>query len=218
MKILVFSDTHLSRRFENKKFEFLKKLILDADRVIINGDFWDGYTIGFDQFMKSKWNRLFPYLKSKKTVYINGNHDRRTFTDKRVYRFCDKYLSQHQTTINGFKFVFEHGHRLASARDENIQSRWLLMGATHFTGFIENVSIRLFGKNILGPIGKAHNSNIKRKALAEFNSVYFVCGHTHVKEYDKTNRFINHGIIRHGLGQYLTINDGKILINEEWYE
>ncbi len=219
MKILVFSDTHLSRRFEKKKFEFLKKIILASDQVIVNGDFWDGYTVDFDQFMKSKWNGLFPYLKSKKTVYINGNHDQKKFTDNRIFQFCDRCVSQYELKINDLNFVFEHGHRLASARDENIKQRFILTLATHVVGLIENISLRSFKKNVLAPIIKATNDKIKNKALAEFGpSVYFICGHTHIQKYDKGDHFINSGIVRHGLGQYLLIDDGKIIINEEWYE
>ena len=39
MKILVISDLHLTTRFDQKKCEFLEKLISRADKVIINGDF-----------------------------------------------------------------------------------------------------------------------------------------------------------------------------------
>ena len=63
MKILVFSDTHLSSTFEEKKFNLLKEIISRADRVIINGDFWEGYLISFKEFLDSRWKELFPLLK-----------------------------------------------------------------------------------------------------------------------------------------------------------
>ncbi len=53
MKTLIFSDTHLTNKPDPKRMAFLKKIINEADRVIINGDFWDGVFISFDQFLSS---------------------------------------------------------------------------------------------------------------------------------------------------------------------
>jgi len=44
MKIAIFSDTHLRLPFEERKFKFLERVIKNVERIIINGDFWDGYT------------------------------------------------------------------------------------------------------------------------------------------------------------------------------
>ncbi len=41
MRILVISDTHLTHKFDQRKFEYLLSIISQADKVIINGDFWD---------------------------------------------------------------------------------------------------------------------------------------------------------------------------------
>src|SRR3990167_5228492 len=87
MKVLVFSDSHLDHNFEPKKLSYLKKLVRSVDQVIINGDFWEGYSITFDQFLSSKWNELFPLLKAKKAVYIFGNHDKKVLADKRMRLF-----------------------------------------------------------------------------------------------------------------------------------
>ena len=38
-KVVVFSDTHLTCKFNKKLFEEMASLILYADIVIINGDF-----------------------------------------------------------------------------------------------------------------------------------------------------------------------------------
>ena len=63
MKILVFSDTHLTDVFDAARFEAMAKMIDEVDQVIINGDFWDGYIIKFSEFIESGWNQLFPLLK-----------------------------------------------------------------------------------------------------------------------------------------------------------
>lgn len=57
MKILVFSDIHLST-FDLKKYRFLKQIIHNSDRVIINGDFIDDWLISGEEFLKSKWRSL----------------------------------------------------------------------------------------------------------------------------------------------------------------
>ncbi|MBI3955332.1 metallophosphoesterase, partial [Candidatus Gottesmanbacteria bacterium] len=76
MHTIIISDLHLTRRFEKRKFNFLKKIIERSDQVVINGDLWDYYFSSFSQFVRSPWRQLFPLLKEKKTVYLYGNHDR----------------------------------------------------------------------------------------------------------------------------------------------
>jgi predicted MPP superfamily phosphohydrolase len=117
MKILVFSDTHLTHVFEEKKYVFLKKVIESADQVIINGDFWDGYLTSFDAFISSRWNNLFPLLKQKKAVYIFGNHDKACFSDKRTSFFSDIQTKKY-SFVDGMTFYFEHGNTLLPSIDE----------------------------------------------------------------------------------------------------
>jgi len=87
-KILLFSDSHLHPPiFKKAYFDRLVNLIEQADQVIINGDFWEGYFYSFDQFVNSKWNQLFPLLKQKHTIYLPGNHDLMSKLDKRTNLF-----------------------------------------------------------------------------------------------------------------------------------
>ncbi len=76
MKTIIFSDAHLTNRFDEPTYRFLENMILSADKIIINGDFWDGEVVSFNQFINSKWQKLFPLLLERKAVYIYGNHDR----------------------------------------------------------------------------------------------------------------------------------------------
>jgi predicted MPP superfamily phosphohydrolase len=87
MQTLIFSDTHLTKGFNRKKYEFLREIIEPVDRVIINGDFWDGYLTSFDKFVNSEWQKLFPLLKEKQTIYLYGNHDKTKWCDSRVNLF-----------------------------------------------------------------------------------------------------------------------------------
>jgi len=100
MTILVFSDTHLTHRFNKKKFLFLSRIIKKADKVIINGDFWDGHISSFHRFINSKWSMLFKLLKQKKTVYIYGNHDRKEYCDSRVSSFSTIQTTHYKINFN----------------------------------------------------------------------------------------------------------------------
>ena len=117
MNILVFSDTHLYLPFDQKKFNFLKKIISESDQVIINGDFFDDYMISFEDFINSPWNQLFPLLKNKHAVYIFGNHDQQKFSDKRLNSFSDVQTSiYHLSTIN-YQLIFTHGQQFRKTPD-----------------------------------------------------------------------------------------------------
>ena len=70
MSTLVFSDTHFGKKFHQRQFEALKKLISESNKIIINGDFWEGLAISFDDFLKSDWSKLFPLLKQRETIYV----------------------------------------------------------------------------------------------------------------------------------------------------
>lgn len=113
MKTLVISDTHLDLPFDEKKYALLERIISDADRVIINGDFWEGFPLTFDKFYSSSWNKLFPLLKSKKTIYIFRNHDAREYTDTSKLRtFSEIQTDRYTFKENGDTYVFEHRHTI----------------------------------------------------------------------------------------------------------
>jgi len=70
MILSVISDTHLTNKFNENKFNKLRSIIESSDKIVLNGDFWDGYATDFEDFYNSKWSALFPLLKSKKTIYL----------------------------------------------------------------------------------------------------------------------------------------------------
>ena len=105
MKTLVLSDTHLTDRFDERKFNFLRAIILPSDQVIINGDFWDSWFTDFDGFVSSKWSGLFLLLLKKNTIYLNGFSKSYAMTGWRVGYACgpkeviDGMTKIHQYTI-----------------------------------------------------------------------------------------------------------------------
>ncbi|OGK23395.1 hypothetical protein A3A46_03035 [Candidatus Roizmanbacteria bacterium RIFCSPLOWO2_01_FULL_37_13] len=212
MKILVFSDSHLTDKFEEKKFYFLKKIIRQSDFVIINGDFWDGYLTTFNRFISSNWSKLFPLLKSKKTIYIYGNHDRESYIDRNVSQFSDLQTHAYRLQLNGTSFIFEHGHRLYPAIDEKLPRSLNKILTIAVGSILENVSL-------LQLMLKRVNRIIKKKVKKELGiKEMFVCGHSHYAEFDLKNRFINTGFIENGLAQYLIIDKNKLFPKEEWYD
>lgn len=218
MKITVFSDSHLIHKFEEKKYRYLSSIIKDSEQIILNGDFWDGYLTTFDKFINSPWSNLFPLLKSKKAIYIYGNHDKPSLSDERVNLFSIKQTVRYELPINNKLYIFEHGNRLAPMTDETIGIKGngrVLHFITSRTGYFVT---RKFDRKLLKIMLSHFNKKIKRKIKKELNSdEFFICGHTHLGEVDLVNRFANSGMNEYGLGQYLRINENSIRIKEEWY-
>ena len=221
MRTIVFSDSHLDESFNQQKFDFLKKIISSSDQVIINGDFWDGYSTTFNKFIESPWKKLFPLLKKKNTVYVYGNHDNKKFADKYVNLFSDKQTKQYIFKSKGKTFIVEHGDRLFPHFDVLFRRSFkrnptpiLNQMFEHVEGFL----LRRFGKKALWLFYSKLNKTIKAKIKKEFTKgEYFICGHTHLADKDENRRFANCGLVEHGLGQYIVIEDGNIYLKEEWY-
>ncbi len=223
MKILVFSDTHLTHRFERKKYSKLKEIIFAADQVIINGDFWDGAATSFERFINSDWIQLFPMLKQKNTIYIYGNHDKQRYTDERVALFSAQQTHRYTLELHGKTFIIEHGHQTQPAIYEKFdflpRFRLFVVFMNNFFSLFERLVVKFFGNKTLqqylyGNLNKETKQNIKNNA---YNGSIYICGHTHSPEIDLKNHFINTGFIRHGIAQYLVIDNGKPELKEEKY-
>ncbi len=222
MKILIFSDTHLNGKFEEKKARFLKRIITGADRVIINGDFWDGWRINFSQFLDSPWKELFPLLRKKHTVYIYGNHDTEGMSDTRASIFSSMKANSWEMSIDGKTFSFEHGHRLSGTADKNFRLAKYQNAARYLLekwDSLEERLVRNYGKGYLKYFWGVINPKMKWEMRKRYpDSNYLFCGHSHLAEADNKSGFYNTGLIRYGLGQYIVVEDSKISPKEEWYE
>ena len=215
MNILVISDTHLSLPFEEKKFRFLSALINKYDQIIINGDFWEGFLISYNKFITSPWRTLFPSLKQKNSIYIFGNHDTEKLGNGSFDSFSVKQTDRYEAKVNGHTFVFEHGHRLLplDSDDESKKIRY-----TKYMDKVEKYMIKGFGTKYQKLL-KPYNKKIKKLLAKELKeNEYYVCGHTHCAEVDHKNRFINTGVIKHGLGQYLVIRNNRAYLKQEKYK
>jgi len=218
MKTLIFSDSHLTMRFEEKKFNYLHRIISSVDRVIINGDFWEGFWITFDQFFNSEWSKLFPLLKQKNTIYIFGNHDNKNLNNiEKIQCFSDIQTAMYSFTENGETFIIEHGDRLFPTETDciNIHSP-IFRTKIQLINFTEKLLSKMCGsmyQNLLHQYNKKIKQNIKNQNT----NVTRIFGHTHCPEVDAKHHFINTGIIKHGLAQYALIENGNITIVKERY-
>lgn len=221
MQTLIFSDTHLDKHFERSKYTRLRELISQSDQVIINGDFWEGYGMSFDEFLSTQWASLFPLLKQKNTVYIYGNHDKKQFSDDRVYWFCNTVALQYEMTVNGTTYIFEHGDRFASKIDGKLGIERAKKISFLLSEWLQKKFVQILGINGLRILFGQLNPHIKRKINIEFqnkgNFVY-VCGHTDCAEIDLPNHFANGGICKFGYLQYLTLDEnGQLHAYNETY-
>jgi Icc-related predicted phosphoesterase len=63
-----------------------------------------------------------------------------------------------------------------------------------------------------------YNRVVKKKLAHELKQdEYYVCGHIHCAEVDPISRFINTGMIKHGLGQYAIIKNDVFYYKQEKY-
>lgn len=215
MRTIIISDLHLTRRFEKRKFNFLKKIIEQSDQVIINGDLWDYYFLNFSQFVQSRWNQLFPLLKEKRTIYLYGNHDRKKWCDSRVNEFSVKQGDRFNIKVNNTYLRIEHGNRIAKAPDDKYP--WV----TDFRSTTA-IFIVILGKFLRSKLGKKILKNLNKQMLIWWKennkpNDWLICGHSHYKEYNSTQRFINTGYIGYGIGQYLMIDDEDFQLIEDRY-
>lgn len=216
MKLLVFSDTHLTTSFDLAKFNALKEHISLADQVIINGDYWDGYVVDFERFVSSPWQQLFPILKEKQAIYIHGNHDRPEFADERVNLFSVDQKFEHRLKIGEIEYVFTHGHLLSAALDGGLHlsdkqvRSWLYRWSSMAFSWLEGLTIKLFGRAVLH-FGGYHHRKMKRWVHSNLSEQqYLVCGHSHTAEIYHQHRLLNPGTFNHGLVSCLWIDESGV--------
>ena len=216
MKTLIVSDVHLTRIFNKRKYAYLVRLFSSVDRIILNGDFWDGYRTTFDRFVKSKWSALFPLLKEKQTIYLYGNHDAKKFCDKRVALFSvtqgDSFLLHTESDT----LHVEHGHRVAPTFDMVIPiPYWIIVTINFFSQVGEYLFTHLFNLHFL--FLKRVNRKIKRKLEKQGHGYWYLCGHTHYAEIDKDHKFANSGYIQYRRASYLIADSAGLTLHKERY-
>lgn len=218
MNITIISDTHLSHHFDVRKYRYLVSVLSSADRVIINGDFWDGYLTTFDQFVSSPWKKLFPLLKKKRTLYLFGNHDKREYSDKRISLFCTQAHKEMKLDFGRYQLHIEHGDRLVPLIDSYIP--WVQRHAllTQLAQGYEGLGLSVLGTRFLLLAYANHNNRMKAYAKSSLPSnAILMCGHSHLPELSLSKRFANSGLINHGYASYLRIDKDELSLVREQY-
>ncbi len=216
MKTLIISDIHLSHRFDEKKFLYLENLFSTVDQIILNGDFWDAYQTTFDIFISSPWKNLFPLLKRKKTIYLYGNHDPKQLSDERISLFSAVQKEYHLLTVNKEIHHIEHGHLLYKTIDNYYPlSRKTLYYLNSISQRMEHLFLSVGNPHRF--ITKAGNKKIKEQLREKRFPYWYVCGHTHYAEMDRTNKFANSGFILFGQASYLIVDSSGLSLQNTRY-
>lgn len=220
MKIVIFSDTHLTEHFDVKLFDYIAKLVKTADQVIINGDFWDSYLTSFDRFVNSSWSQLFPLLKPK-TIYLYGNHDLVGSMDGRVKFFSQKQAERIELLVGRHKLMVEHGHKIAREFDDS---------HPHITRFISKhlpkayptLDSWYYRQDLLGKIWRGYTTMRTRplqNQLRQFayqnhkKNLIRVFGHSSLPAHNELERgFVCLGDCRFGKFRYLLVENGEIVL------
>lgn len=222
MSTLVISDTHFTKKFDPKRFSKLSDLINKADKVIINGDFWEGMSISFDEFMSSKWNQLFPLLKAKKATYVYGNHDDKRLSDERICEFCDEAVEELTLETPTRTYFFTHGQQFLYPHMKDQDSpvkrarKFLTKIDIFIAGIIQRLVFGIFGPNAFP---KKFNNMTKevRESVASLEYL-LVCGHSHTPQYKPELNFMDIGFFNYGWANYLVIDkEGNFEFKSERY-
>lgn len=210
MKVIVISDTHLGRRFSQKRFTGLANAFADSDRVVLNGDFWESTEWSFSDFVNSRWSGLFPILKQKSAIYIYGNHDPENACDDRVNLFSIVQADRYELKIGTSRYHFEHGHMLVPLIEDKFPAIFKDNKVALNVGkAFEQVGYMTLRKSYSN-LFKSQNNMMKRwGALALPEDTYLVAGHTHLAEVDHKAKYLNSGFNR-VRNQYLCIDENGV--------
>ena len=209
----------------------MKKIIREADRVIIAGDFWDGWFLTFGEFIESEWSKLFPLLKEKHTIYIYGNHDIESACDERVSLFCDKAEHCYDFELGKNSYHVTHGNRICGdiARRNPLlhlyyrilhdkKHKRLNKGFKLFIHFLERVGYLSMGRNVgLNSINKVSNRNMKEYATNHLKGTYLIAGDSHRPEEDIASHYLNSGFINYGHASYVLVDEAGPHLFEQDY-
>jgi predicted phosphodiesterase len=213
--LLVFSDTHLTPRPDQRKLDFLLRIIGEADQVVINGDFWDLCLTDFSSFIRAPfWQPLFRLLKEKEATYLYGNHDPETAQGKE-HPFSSSQPISLELSQAGQAFHLEHGNHMAPELDELYPwlPGWMRALGTHADNFLTQTLGELY-------LRRSADLNEQMKAWQQNHlppDTFLICGHSHYAELSMEPRFANSGSIRGGRASYLVIQNGKPELKRERY-
>ena len=217
--IIIVSDLHLTKDFDQEKYNYLEKLFKKADQLIIAGDFWSYYSCTLDQFLKSKWNGFFSLMLEKNCIHIYGNHDRKEWSHSGEKIYCSKACDYYDIEQEGIKIRIEHGHKIFGDSITNPTflkvHRWLQVDRINYA--IQDLLIKILGVEKYSSIGIKINEIYKEEAKRRnMEGTYLLTAHSHKAEISTKEHYLNPGFIRAGYASYILVNDKISLIKERY--
>lgn len=216
MKTVIISDTHLSNRVYRKKYYYLKSVIEQADRVVVAGDFWDGFLTSFDKFLDSKWRLLFPLLLERQAIYLYGNHDRAEWCDERVRLFSVEQGITTTLELGDQTYFVAHGHTIFTSFEDKYpivnRSIPLRIGSS-----IDIIHKLVWGKRFLNSDSSINQPMRDWVAKSLPQPQILICGHSHYPELNAEDRYINTGFNGLGYGNYVIIDESGPRIVKDRY-
>lgn len=222
MRTLIISDLHLGSRFQPERLAFLKELFSKADRIILNGDFWDLYTDKFEAFVNSPWRELFPILKEKQAIYIEGNHDHKAHSGKEVSLWAAEHVEECILKAGKYTLHVEHGHRkLEKNPDKPSTKKSTVFRTLKYHIWFRDPVERWLVNHDNQILHRWHMGKNQRKLMQYAKTLpenhILVTGHTHLPLFEPENQFINTGYINHTVAYYLWVEDGVLTYVKERY-
>ncbi len=227
MRTLIFSDTHFTPHFEPARFAALEKLINSVDRVIINGDLWDGYYCTFSEFIDSRWSALFPLLLQKQAIYLYGNHDTQEFCDERVSLFSVQQTMVFHLQVGNEQLEIRHGHHVDTHNPlfhvDIIfrQPNYFVKRGYHGLCYLRDRNVLLLSNPYRKYLKKSDRyddvvlQHYAQKHMQE-NQV-MLCGHSHIQTDARESKYLNTGRFEFGRAEYGLVEDGVIRLVSEGY-
>lgn len=209
-KVVIISDLHLGKKTNPEKFQQIRKAVDSADKLIINGDLWEGFAYTLDEFLGFSWKELFSLFKKKNATYLYGNHDREDSNDERTSQFSTTTVKKYSFTQDGQVFNVMHGDELAPTLDMRLPRIAYFYWFYEMAVKIERFFIKHVGKPFLHVYRKDNEKMIAWKKNHLPSEEWLVCGHSHLATIDKKNRFANSGIFEPPVATYLFIENGEV--------
>lgn len=213
MKTIIFSDTHITHRYNEERGRAFKELINPFEKVIINGDFIDKYFTDYAKLMISGWKDFFNLLSEKDAIYILGNHDSEDYAFNVLRPYFQEITRVYNLKIGKWQIHIEHGDRIAPTLDvyspEIFGNRYMVAVGNLMTDITTKVYPDFF---------RSSNRKMKkwgRKNLSE--EEILICGHSHLADFSLEERFVNTGVSKFDYIQYLMVTDSKLELNSKHF-
>ncbi|QQG50329.1 MAG: metallophosphoesterase [Candidatus Berkelbacteria bacterium] len=211
-KVVIISDLHLGKKFNEIKFAQINSAVSPADKLIINGDLWEGFAYTLEEFLTFDWRKLFGLFKNKEAVYLYGNHDREYKNDSRTNEFSVLTSNEYDFIQNGVTFHVRHGDKLAPTLDMRLPRIAYFYWFYEIAVKIERFCIQNFGKPFLHIYRKDNEKMIAWKNTNLPKEHWLICAHSHLAVVDKENHFANSGIFEPPVATYLVVENGEVSV------